>query len=840
MKGRGMSTVAEMEDAKVRRTNNRGNGVKVLRTFEGYLRLKSKVFRNPKSPRCKKLLKSLFSLEGIEKVKINSFLSTCLINYNPYLLRETSILAIMGKDYVEQRQDPKNLPSPFDFTELDVTTKEIKFSRLGKLVSNWEIVHQIPGRLRLNHPLLYRSRLYCQHIEKLLFNTVGIEKYKSNPTTSTVLIIYDETKITPEQLLHMLEMTLNKAKRKAKGKDRPQLEFAISTASLGLAAVGTFAVPALLPFNAALVYYTAKPSFKGALHCLFKERRIGVDILDSIITIACLVTGEIFAGALMVWCLSIGKTILDRTSEKSRKLLTEAFGKQPNFVWLFKDGQEIQVSIDSLRPGDVVVVNTGEQIPIDGQVHNGEAMIDQHSLTGESAPVEKRAGDWCYASTVILAGMLYISVKESGENTTASKIKKIIEQAANYKVKVQSVGERIADRAVIPTLGLASLGYLTVGQSGALAIINCDYGTGIRIAAPTALLASLIVSAKNGILVKKGQVLEDLSRVKTFIFDKTGTLTQEVPEVKEIICNDGKFKPQDVLFYAAVAEQRFTHPIAKAILKKAEECNVKLEKRDDTKYNIGFGIEVKLNGSIIKVGSHRYIARENIDIPAFMHRKIEDIRLRGSSSVMVAVDDILAGLIELESSDRPEAYEVIQGLRKRGVEDIVLISGDHQAPTETLAEKLGINSFYSEVLPQDKLRYVKMFQGKGKKVAMVGDGINDSPALSRADVSISLRGASDIAVDVADVIFMDGNLNKINLLYDISNNLRNNVRRSFALIAIPNTICILGAMFGVFGLAHSLVFNNGANFIATLNGTLPLGRAFDNKDEELYAPKDLR
>ncbi|MBE3127076.1 MAG: heavy metal translocating P-type ATPase [Candidatus Atribacteria bacterium] len=835
-----MYTVTEMEDLKMRRTDNRANGVKVLRSFEGYLRVKAKVFRNPKSPKGKKLLQRIFSLEGIEKVKINFFLSTCLINYNPYVLREASILAIMGKGYVEQRQDPKDLPSPFDFTVLGRAIKEIKFSRLGKLVSNWEIVHKIPGRVRLNHPLLYRSRLYCQHIEKLLFNTVGIEKYKSNSTTSTVLIIYDETKITLEQLLPMLEMTLNKARRKVRGKDFLQPEFAIITASLGLAAVGTYAVPALLPFSMLLVYFTAMPSLKGALHCLFKERRIGVDILDSIITILCLLTGEVFAAALMVWCLGIGKTILDKTSDQSRKLLTEAFGKQPNFAWLFKDNQEIQVSIDSLRPEDIVVVNTGEQIPIDGQVHNGEAMVDQHSLTGESAPVEKRTGDLCYASTVILAGMLYISVKESGESTTASKIKKIIEQTANYKVKAQSVGEKIADQAVIPTLGLASLGYMTGGQGAALAIINCDFGTGIRVAAPTALLASLIVSAKNGILVKKGQVLEDLCGVKTFIFDKTGTLTHEVPEVKEIICNDGKFRPQDVLFYAAIAEQKFTHPIAKAILKKAEECNVKMEKRDDTKYDIGFGIKVTLNGNIIKVGSQRYMDRENIDIPTFIHKQLETIRIKGGSSVMVAVDNVLAGAIELESSHRAEAYDVIQGLRRRGVQDIALISGDHEAPTKMLAEKLGIDTVYSEVLPQDKLRYVKMFQGKGKKVAMVGDGINDAPALSRADVSISLRGASDIAVDVADVLFMDGNLNKINLLYDISNNLKKNVRRSFALIVIPNSICILGAMFGVMGLSHSLILNNGANFIATLNGALPLGKAFDDKDREFYAPKNLR
>ncbi|MDO9540737.1 MAG: HAD-IC family P-type ATPase [Kiritimatiellia bacterium] len=338
-------------------------------------------------------------------------------------------------------------------------------------------------------------------------------------------------------------------------------------------------------------------------------------------------------------------------------------------------------------------------------------------------------------------------------------------------------------------------------------------------------------------MVKKGSALEYLSQVKTFIFDKTGTLTHEVPEVREIICSNGKFSPHDVLFYAAIAEQKFTHPIAKAILKKAEEDNIRLEAKDNTKYNIGFGVEVKYNGNIIKVGSHRYMAKENINIPTSIHKKIEQIHRKGGSAVMVAVDDYFAGVIELESSHRAEAYDVIQGLRLRGVDDIVLISGDHEAPTKALAGKLGIDQYYSEILPADKQQYVQKFQSKGRPVAMVGDGINDAPALSEADISISLRGASGIAVDVADVVLMDGGLGKITSLYDISDNLRMNIRRSMALIAIPNSFCILGALGGFFGLTASLIMNNGANFLATLNGTLPLGMALNDEEEDICGKK---
>ncbi len=812
--------------------------VEVICHFDGYLRLKSELFKDPKNdPLCHRALNKLFGLEAIEKIKINSFLETCLIAYDSSKVYASSILNTIEKSQQkEQKEENANPdfstshPSPLCvLSRIEGNKKEINFNRHGNLFTGWEIVHQASGRIRLSHPVLYRNRIYCQQIENTLLNSVGVKRFKANPTTNTVLIIYDEDKVTPDKLLHILELRMQEIVQKIRRKDKPQLEFTLATTSLGLAAVGTYTMPVLLPLNAALVFYTARVSFKGALRTIFKERRIGVDILDSIVTVACLVTGQIFAAALMVWCLGIGRKILDKTTEQSRQLLTEAFGKQTNFVWLYKDGQEIEVPIGVLRPDDIIVVNTGEQIPVDGEVTSGDAMVDQHALTGESAPVEKRDGNEVYAMTVILAGKLYIKVKESGENTTASKIKRIIQHSAGYKVRVQSTGERIADRAVIPTLGLATLGYYSRGSSASMAIINCDYGTGIRVAAPTALLATLIYAAKNGILIKNGRALESLPKVKTFIFDKTGTLTREVPEVKEIICNDGKFKPEDVLFYTAVTEQRFSHPIAKAILKKAEEENIRLSNRDRAKYNVGFGIEVILNGDIIKVGSNRYMHRERIAIPSFINKKLEGIYIQGGSSVLVAVNDKLAGALELESSHRPEAFDVIQGLRERKVENIVLISGDHEAPTKDLANKLGIDTYYSEILPQDKLRYVKKFQGKNGYVAMVGDGINDSPALSRADVSISLRGASDIATDVADIVFIDGDLSKTNFLYDISTGLKKNVNRSMAMIIIPNTICIIGALFGKFGLVHSLFFNNGANFAATVNGTLPLNGALEEE-----------
>jgi len=304
------------------------------------------------------------------------------------------------------------------------------------------------------------------------------------------------------------------------------------------------------------------------------------------------------------------------------------------------------------------------------------------------------------------------------------------------------------------------------------------------------------------------------------IFDKTGTLTQETPVVGQVICCDGAaFTEEKILAYVACAEQKFSHPIAKAICQRAAELNLQLPLIDESQYHVGFGINVQVNGDALKVGSMRYMQREDVSIPGHISAHLEDIHKEGRSAVFAAVNDRLVGVIELHASSRPEAYPIIKTLReKRGIGEIYLISGDHQAATRALAERLGIPNYFAEVLPQDKARYVKMLQEKGLRVAMVGDGINDSVALSQANYSISLRGAADIATDIADVVFVEGNLAKFDMLFQISENLRHNVRRSFGLIVVPNTVCIMGAFTGLVGLGMSLVFNNGFNTIATING----------------------
>ncbi len=594
--------------------------------------------------------------------------------------------------------------------------------------------------------------------------------------------------------------------------------FALSTGTMILAIAAQAAgLSGMVAVSLLLTGYLAYPIFKRAISAVLQEKKIRVDILDAVVISLCILFGKFGVAAFMIWVLDLGDMLLDKTTRKSQKYLTEIFGEQTRRAWAIYDGVEMEVEVKNLKEDDIVVVSTGEQVPVDGVVVEGKAMLDQHKLTGEAAPVEKHEGAQVFAMTVLLAGKIKMRVQKTGEQMLASQIIRIINDASRHKVKLQSVGEHLADRMVMPTLWLGATGFAFTGLGAGLAIINADYA-GIRVAAPIALLASLGTAAKNGVLIKDSKVLELLPETDVVLFDKTGTLTYDVPVVSQIIPADSSYHEEQILTYTAAAEQRFSHPLAKAILRKAAQVRMNLPPYDDSRYYAGLGIEVTIGSDDVKVGSRRYMEREGIPIPASIQAALEQTSTRGHTAILTAINQRVAGMIELQSTLRTEASQVIRGLRRQGIREIVLISGDHEAPTRELSEQIGANRYFSGVLPHEKSNYIEKLQREGKRVMMVGDGINDSAALSQADISVSLKGASTIATDVADVVFMDGNLQKFPYLFECSQRLEMNVTRSFYLIAAPNTFCILGALMGFFGLASSLVLNNGFNLLAALNG----------------------
>ncbi len=772
-----------------------------------YTRVKSPIFSSL-GGECLQFLDAAFQQSAVSSVEINIAAKSALLRHEEPLMR-----AALGRG--------KNKRAPeFAFPAAGALPEKVKFNRIGKAITLWEPRHCLPGRLRVHNPLLYRRNSFCKQIEKDLGNWPAVTEFKANNLTGNVTISFDPGKTDAEGIVCFLDKSMAEMLTGDMSLDQKKMgQFEYSTASF----VSAVLFPEAVALNTLSVLYTGYPIFKKAAVAI-RHGKVKVDILDTAVIGGCLAAGQISVAAFMVWVVALADKIQDKTSQSTGEMLSHIFGNQPRFAWVEKGGKEIQVPISSIKMGGAVIVHSGEAVPLDGEVCGGSALVDQSALTGESQPVEKRKGEKAFACTTVISGEIRMTVEKTGGDTIAGKIQQIITEASEHKTKAHSVGEMIADKAVIPTLLMGGVGMAVGGPSTALAVINSDFGTGIRVAAPTLLLCHLIAMAKRGILVKRGEAFDKIANVEVFMFDKTGTLTEETPRITETISLDKKYTPEQIMGWAAAAERHVTHPIARAIVEKAAEMKLPMPEKEKAKFRIGLGVEVTVGKKNIKVGSARYLAEEGVKIPAQATARIAAFSKNGVGVILVSVNNILSGIIGLKTVPRKDAFETIKYLRARGVKEIVLISGDHEDVTRSVAAELGVDKYYAGVLPHQKADYVKKYKAEGKIVAMVGDGVNDGPALSLADVSISLKGASSIATDTADIIFMDGHFEKIHVLFENAYEFKKGIAASFRLIAIPNAICIIGALLRFWGLGASLIFNNFFNILATVKAMGPLYR----------------
>ncbi len=487
----------------------------------GAIRVQSAVlFADPDQALCRRFLGRAFRAEELTGAKLNGAEHPAAdLYYDPRRHTAREVLAKVAAILTADEPLPADYSLRGDGhpgTELAVVAPPITardrhgvvhYHRYGARLTGWQVVHDKVGALKLKNPVLYRKNAYCQAIERELMSVLGVDRYQTHALNCTVRIDYDPRRLTRNQVIEILDEALAGAEHQEE-LDKLDLDLAICTGSLALAAATTFAAPALLPVSAALFAYTTIPSFQGAYEVVFKERRLGVDFLDAVVVLGCLGTLQVLPGAVLAWCLSFGRMLVKKTEDNSKKMLLSAFGKQPRFVWLYKDGVEVEVSLDKIQQGDLVVVHTGDAVPVDGHIVEGMAMIDQHALTGESTPAEKGVGDRVFASTILVAGKIFVSVEKAGSETASAKISQILNDTAGYKLTSQNKGERLADTAVVPTLAVGALAFATMGPFGGVAVLNSDLGTGIRMAAPLAMLSTLALCAQKGILVKDGRALE--------------------------------------------------------------------------------------------------------------------------------------------------------------------------------------------------------------------------------------------------------------------------------------------------------------------------------------------
>lgn len=675
-----------------------------------------------------------------------------------------------------------------------------------------EVYTAIQERQKFRRKKLFLSK---PHEQPDLLTQVGLPTIREQVSNQYRLLSKDHRQHIAEVLVFKQESEKSEAE---KGADRTLV---LAVTSLGLTTVGRLLYAPLGFAGVLLVLYLITEIFKYAAKSLLQRRRLTADVLDLFLTLG-IVSGGYFAIAgLGISLMALGRKLMARTEDVTHKQLINIFGEQPQLVWLWVNGAEVEVPFAQITVGDIVLISAGQTIPVDGTIINGTAAIDQHMLTGEAQLVERGIGESVLASTVLITGKIQVRVEKTGQETIAAQIGQVLNQTTDFKELIVARSLRITDAATLPTLALGTLALPVTGTSGALAILACSAGYNLRLTGPISMLNFLQSASQQGILLKDGRSLELLQQIDTVVFDKTGTLTIEELQIAEIHLLNS-LTADEILAYAAAAEERQRHPIAQAIGAAATARKLTLPTIDDIHYAVGLGIQTKiLDGAMVRVGSARYMQQSQIALPGELQAIQEQSQERGHSLVMVALDDEIVGAIQLQPTLRAEVQDVISTLRQRNL-DLYILSGDQEAPTKQLAQQLGMDRYFANTLPEDKAKIVEALQAEGRAICFVGDGINDAIALKKANVSISLKGATTVATDAAQIVLMDGSLGKLPFLFEMSHQFAANMRTNTYISIAPAIFCVAGVFVLQWGLLSSFLIYNAGLLTGMLNGTRPL------------------
>ena len=531
------------------------------------------------------------------------------------------------------------------------------------------------------------------------------------------------------------------------------------------------------------------------------------------------------AGAIVTWLIKLGDWIRDLTAAGTRRAISELLEFQTKTAWVIRDNVITPVPASELVAGDEVVVYPGEIIPVDGEIIDGHAMIDQKTITGEGLPVMRAKGEAVFAATVIRDGQLTVRAIRVGSFTTAGQIARLVESAPIGDTRMQNHAEKLADRLVVPTLAVAAGTAAVSGDFNRfLSLVIVDYGTGIRVAAPTAVLASMTHAARAGIIIKSGAHMERLAQVDTVIFDKTGTLTHGSPAVLDVISYERNITARHLLGLAAAAETRLKHPVAEALRVKAHElgANIPLLRGNQIPHRAR---RRRPGQRLLPACRQRalHAPKQHQCRPAETDRSALD--QQGYSCIYVAVDGTLAGLVPFTDQIRPESREVIERLHAMGIRNSVMLTGDNAVVARAVCRRLGLSHHFADMLPADKAEVIQRYQREGNVVAMVGDGINDSPALSFADVGIAMKHGAEVARESADVVLMEDSLWKLVKAVEISRGAVGLIRQNYAIVAGLNTLALgLALPGGLISPSITAVISNGSAILASLNGIRPILR----------------
>ena len=542
--------------------------------------------------------------------------------------------------------------------------------------------------------------------------------------------------------------------------------------------------------------------------------RIEVPVLDATAIGVSMLRGDFSTASSVMVLLGFGEILEDWTHKKSVDDLARSMSLNVSKVWLITEDSEVQVGTDEIKPGDRVRIHMGTVIPFDGIVTEGEAMVNEASLTGESMPVAKHESSYVYAGTVMEEGELTIRVKEISGSTKFEKIVTMIEETEKLKSAVESKAEHLADRLVPYTLAGTALTYaLTRNVTKALSILMVDFSCALKLAMPISVLAAIREANAHHITVKGGKFLEAVAEADTIVFDKTGTLTKAQPTVVDVVSFNGDSK-ENLLRLAACMEEHFPHSMAKAVMDAAKERGLTHEEmHSKVEYIVAHGISTMVDGRKAIIGSHHFVFEdEKCTIPVGKEELFRNLP-EEYSHLYLGIEGKLAAVICIEDPLRPEAPEVIKQLRKAGFTQIVMMTGDSDRTAKAIAARVGVDKYYSEVLPEDKAKFVEEAKAQGRKVLMVGDGINDSPALSAADVGIAISDGAELAREIADITIGADDLSVMVTLKEISNGLMDKIHKNYRRIVGINGSLIALGVTGVIQPTMSALLHNTSTLL---------------------------
>lgn len=542
--------------------------------------------------------------------------------------------------------------------------------------------------------------------------------------------------------------------------------------------------------------------------------RIEVPVLDATAIGVSMLRGDFSTASSVMFLLGFGEILEDWTHKKSVDDLARSMSLNVSKVWLITEDSEVQVGTDEIKPGDRVRIHMGTVIPFDGIVTEGEAMVNEASLTGESMPVAKHESSYVYAGTVMEEGELTIRVKETSGSTKFEKIVTMIEETEKLKSAVESKAEHLADRLVPYTLAGTALTYaLTRNVTKALSILMVDFSCALKLAMPISVLAAIREANAHHITVKGGKFLEAVAEADTIVFDKTGTLTKAQPTVVGVVSFNGDSK-ENLLRLAACMEEHFPHSMAKAVMDAAKERGLTHEEmHSKVEYIVAHGISTMVDGRKAIIGSHHFVFEdEKCTIPVGKEELFRNLP-EEYSHLYLGIEGKLAAVICIEDPLRPEAPEVIKQLRKAGFTQIVMMTGDSDRTAKAIAARVGVDKYYSEVLPEDKAKFVEEAKAQGRKVLMVGDGINDSPALSAADVGIAISDGAELAREIADITIGADDLSVMVTLKEISNGLMDKIHKNYRRIVGINGSLIALGVTGVIQPTMSALLHNTSTLL---------------------------